>query len=1123
MKNIRKHFRVFIILLAMINTVFATESMAQNPSVLNELKSKYSLVQFHPECGGWYFISYQKYGQTLYGFTDSNGNVVASGASKYKIYPGFIELYLLDVNKKALHDQWIEDMKQYKRDYQEYLRIKKEYENKLDSYKTKVKAAKEEANSRYQYARKRAIERAQAENRANSGGGGGILGAVLSGIASGVNIAAAAESVKYDPILNQVLAERNLTVAPAEPYNPKPKEPVEPESGYYWDKFSLLQPCPYDYIDFNAIKEKGYFANVKKGNYHGLVDSYMNEIVSCTNISEVLQKNFGNGMFLIKKGGLMGVINSAAKTILPFKYNSITLENNRFKARKEGKYGLYDLKGKEVMPCIFDEMQSSNGYLLCKKNNLWGVYTADFDELYPCQFQNLNFSKINNSLILNTQIKGLWGVLDFRTGQTILPNQFTSIEHLSLGSNNKENFVVKKEKLKGLYSSEGMLLIPCEFDNIEYIKMGENDAIKASINNTIALFDLLGMTILPPNKYHNFEYNNEWFIKVCQNNKWGICSPYGEELIPCKYSNIELAFSFKDLFVGYYNDKKTLITANGIELFMPIQTSNLTGYFDLYFSSSSDNHILYETEEGTGYKKLKKLGAIDYAGNVIIKPIKYKNYAAYKKLTDKIKKKTQKLTKKHNLEAIFKEKRDIYKDSKEKVKTFLEAESAEKSSFSYFAKNYVGKVINDWQRKGNFEKTADWRKRVNNETLQQKVYELTKDAQNIYIANHSKDAIEKDIHIVGSYDADNETYRISTSLKDTELLVNVPFNDAQEFKTSFENIIKKPKFFIEDDKISLSEYSFMMPNGKVYKYSNNASLTHTIAQVDYNFDSIEISPDASNKNFKGGKQTISTINLHYGTSDVDINIPESEIKRENTYAIIIANENYENEKRVDYAYNDGQIFYEYCTKALGIPEKQVHFRSDATLNNLSFEINWMKQIAKANNGNAKFIFYYAGHGVPEDNMKDAYLLPVDGYSNDLSSGYKLSQLYSTLGEIPAENTLVLLDACFSGSQRSGEHIASTRGVNIKVKMGAPKGNMMVFSAASGSETAHSYKEKYHGLFTYFLLKKIQEEKGNVTMGELFDYVKSNVEKVSLIENKKTQTPTLAPSNNMLNNWRLLEM
>ena len=183
----------------------------------------------------------------------------------------------------------------------------------------------------------------------------------------------------------------------------------------------------------------------------------------------------------------------------------------------------------------------------------------------------------------------------------------------------------------------------------------------------------------------------------------------------------------------------------------------------------------------------------------------------------------------------------------------------------------------------------------------------------------------------------------------------------------------------------------------------------------------------------------------------------------------------------------------------------------------------MKQIAKANNGNAKFIFYYAGHGVPEDNMKDAYLLPVDGYSNDLSSGYKLSQLYSTLGEIPAENTLVLLDACFSGSQRSGEHIASTRGVNIKVKMGAPKGNMMVFSAASGSETAHSYKEKYHGLFTYFLLKKIQEEKGNVTMGELFDYVKSNVEKVSLIENKKTQTPTLAPSNNMLNNWRLLEM
>ena len=35
--------------------------------------------------------------------------------------------------------------------------------------------------------------------------------------------------------------------------------------------------------------------------------------------------------------------------------------------------------------------------------------------------------------------------------------------------------------------------------------------------------------------------------------------------------------------------------------------------------------------------------------------------------------------------------------------------------------------------------------------------------------------------------------------------------------------------------------------------------------------------------------------MNYGTSDVDVNIPEALHKQENLYAIIIANEHYEND------------------------------------------------------------------------------------------------------------------------------------------------------------------------------------------------------------------------------------
>ena len=56
-----------------------------------------------------------------------------------------------------------------------------------------------------------------------------------------------------------------------------------------------------------------------------------------------------------------------------------------------------------------------------------------------------------------------------------------------------------------------------------------------------------------------------------------------------------------------------------------------------------------------------------------------------------------------------------------------------------------------------------------------------------------------------------------------------------------------------------------------------------------------------------------------GTSDVDTNIPETRIVQNKTFAIIIANEQYYNEKNVQFAYNDGPIFKEYCTKTFGLP------------------------------------------------------------------------------------------------------------------------------------------------------------------------------------------------------------
>ena len=259
-------------------------------------------------------------------------------------------------------------------------------------------------------------------------------------------------------------------------------------------------------------------------------------------------------------------------------------------------------------------------------------------------------------------------------------------------------------------------------------------------------------------------------------------------------------------------------------------------------------------------------------------------------------------------------------------------------------------------------------------------------------------------------------------------------------------------------------------------------------------------------------------------SDVDIEIPI--IKNslgEKTFVVIIANENYQEVAKVPFTINDGEIFAEYCKKTLGIPETNISLVKDATANNMKREVRWLTQILQQYNGEAKAIVYYAGHGIPDESTKDAYLLPVDGYGDDPSTGYSLNELYKTLNEVPSKSTLVFLDACFSGANRDGSMLASARGVAIKAKPTAPIGNMVVFSAAQGDETAYPYKDKGHGLFTYYFLKKLQETKGDVTLGELSEYITDQVGKQSIVINRKSQTPNVSVSSSLQEDWKKMKI
>lgn len=461
-------------------------------------------------------------------------------------------------------------------------------------------------------------------------------------------------------------------------------------------------------------------------------------------------------------------------------------------------------------------------------------------------------------------------------------------------------------------------------------------------------------------------------------------------------------------------------------------------------------------------------------------------------------------------EVVFNGKRGFV----DKTGEWFDDRSEVLQSFSSFARQYVEGYVNEWQKKGKYEKTLAWQLRVNENSRAKLVDSLLAVAKLNYVEYQRKNIVPD--FKLGDYDADGEIFMVHDA-RFGNLLIPVPIDEAETFEKSFPSVVRNDVYCVAGDGIGLSEAVFVTPSGRSYKYSNTAALEFASVDIEYNFERIEVKQDSYDDS--QDNQILKKKTLSVGKSDIDLSIPESRQSNENTFAVIIANENYQRVSHVEFAANDGQTFKEYCNKTLGVPEKNIRLVQDATLVNMWEQVDWLTGIAKAYKGDAKIIFYYAGHGVPDEATKDAFLLPVDGNGSNASTGYKLSNLYSRLSENPTQSTVVLLDACFSGAERSGEMMVAARGVAIKAKAETPKGNMVVFSAAQGDETAYPYREKGHGLFTYFLCKKLQETSGNVTLGELASYITDNVGKHAMIENSKSQTPSVSSSGVMSDRWQ----
>jgi hypothetical protein len=240
-------------------------------------------------------------------------------------------------------------------------------------------------------------------------------------------------------------------------------------------------------------------------------------------------------------------------------------------------------------------------------------------------------------------------------------------------------------------------------------------------------------------------------------------------------------------------------------------------------------------------------------------------------------------------------------------------------------------------------------------------------------------------------------------------------------------------------------------------------------------------------------------------SDVD-EPPAKRAERPDDFALVVGIEAYQDKDlpKADYAERDAEAAARHFL-ALGVPRRNLKLLkgSDATGGRLKGYLeSWLP---KNVSGDSRVYFYFSGHGAPNPESGDAYLLPWDGNPEFLdASAAPLKSVYSSLGRLKAREVLVALDACFSGTGGRSVIQKGTRPlVAVRTEEPAEARNLTVIAASRANEVTGSLDEEGHGIFTYYLLKGLKE--GARDSSSLCGYLKPKVADAAARQNR-TQTP-----------------
>jgi hypothetical protein len=251
---------------------------------------------------------------------------------------------------------------------------------------------------------------------------------------------------------------------------------------------------------------------------------------------------------------------------------------------------------------------------------------------------------------------------------------------------------------------------------------------------------------------------------------------------------------------------------------------------------------------------------------------------------------------------------------------------------------------------------------------------------------------------------------------------------------------------------------------------------------------------------------------------VDI-VPDRRTTDENAVAVVIGIGKYldENVPEVLFAEQDAAKMKEYLQNVCGVKPENVIYKLGAQATKGVLEDLFNNKLPLKLKPNSTVYVYFAGHGTPGNDGRPL-LIPADGTPGSDAVLYPISDLVRKADVWKAQKTLVMLDICFAGSGRVAFAPGKRAGfVPVKLNDMQGAGKTVVLTASDSTQSANDLPEVKHGLFTYCLLEAMQGAADNnpkdgwVSLGELYDYVRTNVSSEAAGKLMTNQDPVMIVS------------